>query len=54
MIGKIVGKIILVILGSISTILIILFAAYLDLFPAKTGRQTFKTILMFSSIIGVL
>ena len=54
MIGKIVKKIILVILGSISTILIILFAAYLDLFPAKTGRQTFKTILMFSSIIGVL
>jgi len=54
MIGKIVGKIILVILGSISTILIILFAAYLDLFPAKTGWQTFKTILMFSSIIGVL
>ena len=54
MIGKIVGKIILVILGSISTILIILFAAYLDLFPAKTGPQTFKTILMFSSIIGVL
>lgn len=54
MIGKTVGKIILVILGSISTILIILFAAYLDLFPAKTGRRTFKTILMFSSIIGVL
>lgn len=52
MIGKIVGKITLVILGSISTILIILFAAYLDLFPAKTGRQTFKTILMF--LIGVL
>ncbi|HCG33818.1 MAG: hypothetical protein UFS85_07300 [Acutalibacteraceae bacterium] len=54
MIGKIIGRILLVIIGSISVISIILFDAYLDLFPAKTGRKTFKSVLIFSSIIGVL
>lgn len=54
MIGKIIGRILLVIIGSISVISIILFDAYLDLFQAKTGRKTFKSVLIFSSIIGVL
>ena len=54
MIGKIIGRILLVIIGSISVISIILFDTYLDLFPAKTGRKTFKSVLIFSSIIGVL